>query len=1005
MAGPGSGKTYVLVERFASLVASGVDPARILAITFTEKAATQIKDRVVRRFEGQPEVRRAVERAQVSTIHGLCHSILSEHAIGVGLDPRFQVMDDLAADIELSSAMESVLNRLAAERRETFLEFAAKWKSEDLAGDLLTVFPRIRAAGGAVRALAAGRDFDPMRGARELVRELDTLLSATIKQTDGTRRREAAAREWMSRLGSTDIFEWSEKLPFDGRTGSKGDPVKESIDRFREMLEAIRREAIGAAHRELMPFVRDLLILFEEEYARRKQAGALLDFDDLEEKTAELLEQDSTARKAIQERFDAVLMDELQDTNPIQWRIVNLIRRADRFFAVGDVNQSIFGFRGAEPALFGGFGESVIAAGGEIDRLEENYRSRQTILDAATGVLVPLRRGVATHSLRGVKEFPASAETAVEILRIEAESDPMMWLARRLRELHGTLEVGKRGERRKARFSDMAVLARTGTPFGSVQAALTRFGIPFVVDRGSNFFEEPVIVDLVNLLRILEQPDDDLALFGVLRSPLFGIADEEIARLRLDGALAPEGARMRLARLCRETAGIAPQPAIARFLDETGYMARLGSQARADVVKFFSLLDAFGDEFPGDLGAWNRRIEELRCDGGETSAPIVEAGDAVTVLSIHKSKGLEFPIVAVVNLQAPARPDTGPIGFHPKVGLGLRWRIPAAENSGAEDPVLFAVRELESRRQEEEADRLLYVGMTRAEEKLLLCWSAGSRGARSEWPRMIEAGLSEAIAAGAVSVSDLAGEPEVLPPPEEEAVESPPAIVPLEEQSAESGAVAVTSLGVFAACPWRYYLQFVAEWPRPEAPAEPGEGAMGPGGAAFGTEVHNALAGLPAGAEAMEMATKFTNSELGLRAAAAGRVFREFDFLAELEGYLLRGQIDLWFEEAGAAVLVDYKTDRALSAERLEEYSRQLRFYALALRKLTGKLPRQALLFDLRGSRPIEVPLGEAQLENCLEQWKRFQRMRREGQFPATPGAQCGACPYSLRVCPAAPQS
>jgi ATP-dependent exoDNAse (exonuclease V) beta subunit len=999
----------VLVERFASLVASGIDAARILAITFTEKAATQIKDRVVKRFEREPELRRAVERAPVSTIHGLCNSILSEHAIRVGIDPQFKVMDELAAKVEQSAAMESVLDKVAAERRETFLEFAGKWKSEDVARDLLGAFPRIRGAGGVARALAQTPRYDPRRAARELVGELEALLSAQIKHTEGTRRREAAAREWISRMEASDLLEWSARLPFDGRTGSKGDPIKDSIDSLKEKLEGVRREAIAAAQEHLIPFVRDIYSLFEQEYARRKRIGAMLDFDDLEERTAELLESEAETRRAIQERFDAILMDELQDTNPIQWRIVNLIRRPNRFFAVGDLNQSIFGFRSAEPALFREYGRSVRESGGEIDRLEENYRSRQAILDAATGVLVPVNRGVDKHRLVSGKSFPPREEPAVEILKASADSDDLMWLARRLRDLHGTLEVGEEGKRRKARFSDMAILARTTTPFAGIQAALTRFGIPFVVERGSNFFEEPVVLDLVNLLRVLHQPDDDIALFGVLRSPLFGVADEEIAKLRLEGRIAPAAAQDRLDRLRRDTAGIPPQPALARLLDETGYLERLQRQGRADLVKFFSLLDQLEEESPGNLGAWIDRIDELRSDAKETSAPILEAGDAVTVLSIHKSKGLEFPIVAVANLHAPAKSDTDPIAFHPAVGLGLRWRVPGDESEGVGDPILFATRELDSRRQEGEDDRLLYVAMTRAEERLVLCWREGGRGRRSEWPRMVEAGLRQAIEAGEVAVAEVSGEPEIPPPPRTAAMDAPPAVAAREEQSGEGGAVAVTALAVFAACPWRYYLQSAAGWPQQEAAPELAEGSLEgstePGGKSFGTEVHNALAGLPAGEEAVEFAAQFTSSELGLRAAAATSAFREFDFIVELEGHLLRGQIDLWFEEAGKLILVDYKTDRRLSADRLAEYSRQLRFYALAIRKLKGTIPHQALLFDLRGAKPIKVSLEESELEECLEAWRRFQRMRQERDFPPQPGQQCAACPYSLRACPAAPQS
>jgi CRISPR/Cas system-associated exonuclease Cas4 (RecB family) len=183
------------------------------------------------------------------------------------------------------------------------------------------------------------------------------------------------------------------------------------------------------------------------------------------------------------------------------------------------------------------------------------------------------------------------------------------------------------------------------------------------------------------------------------------------------------------------------------------------------------------------------------------------------------------------------------------------------------------------------------------------------------------------------------------------------------------------------------------------------EGSTEPGGAAFGSEVHNALAGLPAGEAARELAASFTSSALGQRAASSLNKFNEFDFLIELDGHLLRGQIDLWFEDGGGVVLVDYKTDRTLDEARLARYSRQLRFYALALEKLNGRLPDEAWLFDLRGSKPHSVSLTRPDLDECLEVWRRFQSMRGAMEYPARPGAQCARCPYSAGACPSAQQS
>ena len=1006
VAGPGSGKTFVLVERFAWLAGQGVQPSRILAITFTEKAAAEIKERVVRsvrsRFASQPEIRRGVERAQVSTIHGFCHALLGEHAIAAGLDPGFRILDEMEAAVERNAAMEAVLNRLAAGRKELFLEFASRWKTEDFAGDLLRVWPAIRSAGGAPAALARLPSYDPMPRARALVQEIEQLLAIPAKRTDGVQRREAVAREWIARLGRQDLVEWAEKLPFDGRSGSRGDPVSAAIERLREMLKQVRAEAVAARNAHLLPFVRDLFSLFEQEYARRKRAKARLDFADLEEKALALLRSSADIRAQVQQRYDAVLMDELQDTNPIQWSIIDLVRRPGRFFAVGDGNQSIFGFRGAEPGLFDNYRDSVERGGGAIDTLDRNFRSRQEILDAAAGALVPLNRGVAPHSLVAARALPPATEPAVELLAADPDADDIDLMARRLLQLHGAFVIHpKDGPPRPARFSDMAVLVRVKSLFPRIQEAFARHGIPLVVEQGSNFFEEPAIVDLVNLLRVLHQPDDDIALFGVLRSPLFGASDEEIALLRLKGGLAPSPAAARLESLRAELRGAAPQGPLARFLDETGYLAALPPQGRADVAKFFALLDGMAAEMPGDLPAWLDHFQQLRAAGVETTAPIYEAGEAVHVLTMHKSKGLEFPIVALASLHTPPRRDSAPIAFLEGSGLGLRWRDPSDENSSVDDPVLAAIRQLESRRQEREADRLLYVAMTRAMEKLLLCWRCARSAFLSDWPKNIADALDR-LPEGTFLQLD----PDSLaaaPPPEISRQDGPEPIAPLDESTPETGPAAVTSLLVFERCPWRYYLQFVAGWPPPAEPAAgQAPGGATPSGPSFGSEVHDALAGAPASEQARAWAGRFTRSSLGRRAEAARRVFREFDFLCDLDGHLMRGRIDLWFEDGAGLVLVDYKTDRNLSAEAVAEYARQLNFYALAIEKLQGRLPTEAYLFDLRQALAIPVEISPSSLLECRAAWAAFAESRARLHFEPQPGAHCALCPYSAGACSAA---
>jgi len=197
---------------------------------------------------------------------------------------------------------------------------------------------------------------------------------------------------------------------------------------------------------------------------------------------------------------------------------------------------------------------------------------------------------------------------------------------------------------------------------------------------------------------------------------------------------------------------------------------------------------------------------------------------------------------------------------------------------------------------------------------------------------------------------------------------------------------------LFESCPRRYYLsRYLGLEPEPEAP--------GTGAIATGLAVHAALAGLPVDSpEAIALAEKFESSEWGRRAARASRVEREFDFLFEIDDVILRGQIDLWFEEAGELILVDYKSDRDESSAA--GYALQLRLYALALARYTGRVPDRAVLFYVRTDHAIEIELSDAELRNAERKVGEFREAQEGKEFPLRPGGQCRKCAFFGGLCP-----
>jgi len=1007
VAGPGSGKTGVLVERFAWLVEQGVDPERILAITFTEKAANEIKGRLAKRFASRQDVRQKLERAQVSTIHGFCHAVLRQYALQAGLDPRFEVLEEAAAEARRRKAMQETLDAMAREKAAEFLELAARWPAREMAAPLLAVYDAIRVSGAFEKAL---RPVQPERSAEELLADIRLRLEETIRATEGAnteprRRRREQLQDLLARLNDLNAEQIAEELEKINLQGAEK-AVREAVTELRASAKELLRVWAATTFAPQRELLCEILLRFDKNYREYRRRHAAVDFTDLEEHTLRLLLSADGIRKEIREHYEHILMDELQDTNPIQWKIIEQIRPENRFFAVGDINQSIYGFRHADPALFENYEKEFLCRGLMVDRLERNYRTRPEILAAVERVLVnPPREGIRKHSLKASGDFKPGRAPFVEILCADGargdESDVSLWLARRLRELYGQPLCS---EDRAARFSDMAVFVRSANSFSSIEQALQRFSIPYVVAGGKTFFESGEIIDLLNLLRVLAWPEDEIAVFALLRSPFFGLSDEEIFRRRVMRALLlpEEQAELdSLRSLCRS---LPVSAALARFIEESGYAARLDPLASANVDKFLRMLDALTAGEGRDPVELIAAVDAMRESAKEANAPVLDAVDAVQLMTIHKAKGLQFPIVAVAALEKGERNATEPALFHPECGLGFEWQLDSGKK--VNDPVLERAREKWKERNSKELDRLLYVAMTRAKERLILSFRNSMRP-RSDWPRLVLAGLGLEIPAeaGQQAENDIAvltrcsGVPDIP--------EAPDAVRPAERPCLESQGIAreapsrvsVTALAIFAQCPRRYLLDSALGWPAP--PRQGGDGNA----LELGTEVHECLAGVrqEVSEEAGELARVFKESELARRADAARTSQREMDFLVEVEDTLLHGQIDLWFDEGNGPVIVDYKTDQHLGERRMRGYEVQMQLYSIALGRITKAPVREAWLFPLREGRPHRVDTSQEGLQGAVAVLREWKQAEAAGDFPVREHADCRWCPHAGGACPVRP--
>ena len=778
VAGPGSGKTRVLTERFAWLVEThGVDPAAILAITFTEKAANEIKSRLIRRFGARPESREAIERAWVSTIHGFCARVLQEHAIRAGLAPDFKVLDQAAADRLAREAAEATLDAMYREQPERMrrllealdLSTQDDGRQPDLATSLLAVYESMRMSGITdIPHAAAFTDYS--NEAKDLARSLVT--GPPPGGADGPR-----LRAWAADFLAQPCLEALARFDFNlTRVGRN--PAATQLKK--EVLPALEAQWIGDYYSDLHDLLRAAVARVETTYRSKKRQESALDFADLEEFTVALLESDEAVLMEVAGRFEHVLMDELQDTNRLQWRLINLLRTS--FFGVGDINQSIYGFRYADPEVFAEYRDELRASGAAIDELKENHRSRAEIL-ATVSAMLDGQPGIEPRLLEAHATF-APAGVAVERLvgRGEESQDAEAALvAARIRHFKDSGEFD---------YRDIAVLVRTLGSTAPFERAFDRLGIPFLLTGGRTFLEARETRDLLALIAALVNPLDEIPLVGVLRGPLVGLSDHQLYQMGREGWRAEF--ERRFGRV-RELAGfVAPDRLIAMALDQCGYTRGLSDRSRANVEKLLAWLRREFRDRPRHLAELLHDLEALRWTQSVAEAPPPEAGDVVRMMTIHAAKGLEFPVVFVSAIHRSPDRRKPIIAVSRDMGLGVKWRHPMT-GQGRSDSVHLALIEQMDRNEQAEENRLLYVAMTRAQDRLIL--SYGERKRASAWQKLAEAAVPESAVPPEPIGAGLAGNAiteEVLDPP----------VVSGQYDSA----VAVTSVAMFQACPRRYYL-------------------------------------------------------------------------------------------------------------------------------------------------------------------------------------------------------
>jgi len=821
-AGAGTGKTALLTERILNILmrpgeeAAGI--GEIVAITFTRKAAGEMRVRLrdallsfmawteeapgedvddpvagaFRRISargdlGAEEIRgRAVaaleglERAAISTMHSFAAQLLREHPAEAGVDPAFSEDDGIAFDRHFEAGWRRFLSEeLGAGARN-----AAAWKPL-LAGtglEYLAAFARCLADEGidldALEArLADERPAPEDTGwLRKLLRDAEGLLE--WHQASANRNAEKVLRACVTTLGFAAEGRWRFGPETVGNLGkAPGSPkgwAPEELSDLKRLqkicsdLVAVDAPTVRAAFELIAPFARE----FRGEFAR----SGYLSFPALLVRARDLLRGEPGLRERLKKRFRHVLVDEFQDTDPLQYEIVFFLcerpgksakdwERVElepgKLFIVGDPKQSIYSFRGADIAAYHRIVEDHLAGRSERLELVTNFRSRRNVISAVNSAFAelierdPPYQPAYTALEPGPRSGAGLPAQGVE-MRLVLDSDGSAFassaaattgearaLARWLRgEFLGKAEIGSGDGSGPARPGDVAILLRKLTDVDEYTDALRAEGIPFVVEGQKSFYVTQEVNDLVNLLSALVDPADAVALAGFLRSPAGGLTDTELAALagagRLDyrsEAEVPEGIRDPAAlaalfgcmrRVRQRALRLSPAAAVDLVLSELpvveGAMAQAcGEGAAGNIAKVRRIAAEYGAD--GDIGLrecvrlLKQSARELREEGEN---PLAEEGqDAVRVMTIYKAKGLEFPVVVV-----PAM-HSGISGRGEDVWVRGDWssgsvgvKLGAAMTLGG-----VRARHFLQRQRAAEGRRVLYVAATRAREKLIL--SAG----------------------------------------------------------------------------------------------------------------------------------------------------------------------------------------------------------------------------------------------------------------------------------------
>jgi len=820
-ASAGTGKTRVLVDRYVRLLEAGVAPRNILAITFTRKAAAEMRQRVMatlrqrQREGGIPparwrEIRDAFGDIGISTIDAFCLSLLHEFPLEAGVDPGF----DLADETETPRFIEASLDSALAIGRAISLDdpdvalLLTELGEPRLRKALTTLLDRRLVASDALNRFLRGREMHVDEACARLLHA----LRAAVSSLGGDRAIdlfaatgpvvpafELLAHEMRELMADPPLPPERLRAVLDRLSElvltKSGEPRKRpgyvkaqfrspaDYERHKVIIAGLGPHVVAAAdifkrdiNLVLARGVRRLFAVARDEYRRTLDKHGVLDFPDLLERTLKLLgqmEEFSRSRYRLESRYEHVLVDEFQDTSRAQWRLVRELVRAwsageglthgpipPSIFIVGDRKQSIYGFRDAEVTVLDAAAEFIDALRPEAPSraaITRSFRSVRELLLFVNDVSEAVEKSERPDAFRYTDRdaFPTSDDTTVGsandatplgVVMADSDREQAEIVAAEIDRLiasGATVRDRETGLRRPIGHGDIGILFRTRESHTLFEAALAAREIPYYVYKGLGFFDADEVKDVLALVAYLADPGSNLRAAALMRSRIVRISDEGLKHLAPGLASALTGEvpaaidllspddrdRVLLARSAvglwiEDAEQVPPSEIVDRVLAESAYAVEIGGpgfrQARENLKKVRGLIRRIQNRGYTTLARLTDYFDGLAAGGDESNA-IIDAADAVNLMTVHAAKGLEFPVVFIVNIGKGSGGSRDDIRVQPAPFVGDLEEdgdpvVAITDHDGPED------RD-DDEREIEESKRLLYVALTRARDRLYLAGS------------------------------------------------------------------------------------------------------------------------------------------------------------------------------------------------------------------------------------------------------------------------------------------